>query len=319
MRSKKNTGRLTQEEVKNLGIGSKDLSRNKRIINKDGSFNVRKTGLGFAESFRFYHYLVSVSWPKFILIIFSGYVALNLIFALIYYLIGTDHLLGMIASTEFEKFAEAFFFSAQSFTTVGYGRISPVGMLSSIVASLEALAGLLALALATGLLYGRFSRPIPKIIYSRNALIAPFKDTKGFMFRIANKQKSQMVDVEVRVMLSIFESNNGNRSREFYGLELEYDKINFFPTLWTVNHPIDKKSPLFGLDGEILIENKAEFLVLLKGFDDTFSTTVHDRFSYTAEEVVYGAKFVNIYGVDEEGNGTVALERISDYEKVSVA
>ncbi len=319
MLNKKDTKRLTQEEVKNLGIGSKDLSKSKRIINKDGSFNVRKTGLGFAESFRFYHYLVSVSWPKFFFIVSMGYVAVNLIFASIYYLIGTEHLIGIIAGTELEKFMEAFFFSAQSFTTVGYGRISPLGLLTSLVATFEALTGLLALALATGLLYGRFSRPIPKIIFSRNALIAPYKKVKGFMFRIANKQKSQMVDVEVRVMLSIFESNNGNRSREFYGLELEYDKINFFPTLWTVNHPIDEKSPLFGLNAETLIDGKAEFLVLLKGFDDTFSTTVHDRFSYTADEVIYGAKFVNIYGVDEEGNGTVALERINDFEKVSIS
>lgn len=315
MNDKTNNVNLSHEEIKDLGIGTKDLSKSKRIINKDGSFNVRKTGLGLVESFRFYHYLVSVSWPKFILIVFSGYVAVNLVFAFIYYLIGTEHLLGIIANTEFQKFEEAFFFSAQSFTTVGYGRISPYGMITSIIASLEALVGLLALALATGLLYGRFSRPIPKIIYSRNALIAPYKDIKGFMFRIANKQKSQMVDVEVRVMLSIFENTNGNSAREFYNLELEYNTINFFPTAWTVNHPINEDSPLYGMTETALKAGQAEFLVLLKGFDDTFSQTVHDRFSYTANEVIWGAKFVNIYGVDKEGNGTVALGKIGDYTK----
>ncbi len=312
-----NTVNLTQEDIKDLGIGAKDLSKSKRIINKDGSFNVRKTGLGFVESFRFYHYLVTVSWPKFILIVFSGYVAINFIFAVIYYLIGTDHLLGIIANSELQKFEESFFFSAQSFTTVGYGRISPIGMLTSTLASFEALIGLLALALATGLLYGRFSRPIPKIIYSKNALIAPFKDIKGFMFRIANKQKSQMVDVEVRVMLSIFENTNGNRTREFYNLNLEYNSINFFPTLWTVNHPVEEDSPLYGMTETGLKAGQAEFLVLLKGFDDTFAQTVHDRFSYTAEEVVWDAKFVNIYGTDEKGNGTVALEKISDFTKTA--
>ena len=319
MLNKKNNGRPANEEVRDIGIGSKDLSKNKRIINKNGSFNVIKTGLGFAESFRFYHYLVTVSWAKFFFIVSMGYVAVNLIFAFIYYLIGTNHLLGIIAGSELEKFTEAFFFSAQSFTTVGYGRISPLGLLTSMVATFEALTGLLALAIATGLLYGRFSRPVPKIIYSKNALIAPFKDISGLMFRVSNKHKSQMVDVEIRVMLSIFENSNGNNVRKFYGLKLEYNTINFFPTAWTVNHPIDDKSPLYGLTQNELKARGAEFLVLLKGFDDTFSTTVHDRFSYTAEEVIYGAKFVSIYGVDEEGNGTVALEKISDYEKVSVS
>lgn len=317
MENTTNNVNLSQEEIKDLGIGAKDLSRTKRIINKDGSFNVRKTGLGFVESFRFYHYLVTVSWPKFIIIVFAGYVAVNFIFAEIYYLLGSDHMLGIIANTELQKFEEDFFFSAQSFTTVGYGRISPVGILTSSVAAFEALVGLLSLALATGLLYGRFSRPIPKIIYSKNALIAPFNDIKGFMFRIANKQKSQMVDVEVRVMLSIFENTNGNRTREFYNLELEYNSINFFPTLWTVNHPIVKDSPLYGMTETALKADQAEFLVLLKGFDDTFSQTVHNRYSYTADEVVWGAKFENIYGVDNDGNGTVALEKISNYTKIA--
>ncbi len=316
MKNRQENINSSQEEVKDLGIGSKDLSKSKRIVNKDGSFNVRKTGLGFAESFKFYHYLVTVSWAKFILIVFLGYIFINLIFAMVYYLIGAENLTGVIAETNFEKFTEAFFFSAQSFTTVGYGRISPVGFTASAIAAFESLIGLLGLALATGLLYGRFSRPIPKIIYSNKALIAPYKDIKGFMFRVANKQKSQMVDVEVRVMLSIFENTNGNRTRKFYGLKLEYSTINFFPTIWTVNHPINEKSPLFGLDEKNLKENGAEFLVLLKGFDDTFSTTVHDRFSFTADEVVWDAKFVNIFGTDEDGIGTVALERIGDYDKL---
>ena len=317
MKNKTNNVNLSQKEVKDLGISSKDLSKSKRIVNKDGSFNVRKTGLGFAESFNFYHYLVTISWTKFIIIIFSGYVVLNLLFALVYYITGLDHLIGIMGKSEFNKFMEAVFFSAQSFTTVGYGRVSPEGFVTNVVAAFEALIGLLSLALATGLLYGRFSRPIPKIIYSNNALIAPYKDINGFMFRIANKQKSQMVDVEVRVMLSIFENTNGSRAREFYNLKLEYSSINFFPTLWTVNHPIEKDSPLYGMSETALKAGEAEFLVLLKGFDDTFSQTVHDRFSYTADEVVWGTRFVNIYGVDSDGNATVALEKISSFERVN--
>lgn len=317
MQRRKNIKKLAEEKVKDLGIGPKDLSKSKRIVNKDGSFNIRKTGLGFAESFNFYHYLVTVSWPKFILIIVLGYVALNMVFAFMYYLCGLDHLMGIMGRSDFDKFMEAFFFSAQSFTTVGYGRVSPEGLATNIVAAFEALIGLLALALATGLLYGRFSRPVPKIIYSKNALIAPYKDIKGFMFRISNKQKSQMVDVEVRVVFAIFENKNGSSSRQIYNLKLEYNSISFFPTLWTVNHPIEKDSPLYGMTETSLKDGNAEFLVLVKGFDDTFSQIVHDRYSYTADEVVWGGKFVNIYGVDDDGTGTVALEKISSFEKVS--
>lgn len=307
-----------EEEIKDLGLGSKDISKGKRIVNKDGSFNVIKKGLRFGDWFNFYHYLVAVSWTKFIVIVFAGYIVLNLVFASVYYLIGVEHLGGIIANTEFDKFSEAFFFSAQSFTTVGYGRISPVGFIASTIAALESLIGLLALALATGLLYGRFSRPVAKILYSENAVFAPFKGGTGFMFRLANKQKSQMVDVEVRVMFSILESNNGTSVRKFYNLKLEYNTINFFPTIWTVNHPIDETSPLFGLT-EIDIRNgQAEFMVLLKGFDDTFSQTVHDRFSYRADEIVWGAKFKNIFGMENDGTGTVELDRISEYEKMNI-
>jgi inward rectifier potassium channel len=312
MQQNKQKRLLTEEEIYDLGFGTRETPKGKRIINKDGSFNVLRKGIPFNEFFNFYHYLVSISWTKFILIVFSGYILINILFALIYYLIGTEHLIGIMANNEFEKFMEDFFFSAQSFTTVGYGRISPQGFLTSTVASLEALFGLLSLAIATGLIYGRFSRPVAKIAYSKNAVIAPFKNITGFMFRVANKQMSQMVDVEVRVMYSCLE----NGVRKFYGLKLEYKTITFFPSIWTVNHPIDEESPLNGKNEEDLIKEEAEFLILLKGFDDTFSTNVHSRYSYNANEIVWGVKFSNIFGTDGNGMGTVAVNRISDYEKV---
>lgn len=311
MLNTKNRKPLTDEEIKDLGFGGKE-NQNKRIINPDGTFNMKRKGIPFKDYFNFYHYLVSISWPKFLLIIFSGYVILNLLFAIAYYIIGSEHLLGILGQTPFEKFSEAFFFSAQSFTTVGYGRISPEGMITSSLAAFEALVGLLALALATGLFYGRFSRPIAKIISSRNALIAPFQDITGFMFRVANKQKSQMVEVEVRVMYSIVEDG----IRKFYALKLEYHKIVFFPSIWTVNHPIDEDSPIYGKTEKDLIDGKAEFLVLLKGFDDTFSTNVHSRLSYTADELIWNAKFTNIFGIDDDGSGTVALDRINEFKRI---
>ncbi len=305
------------EEIQNLGLSSRDITR-QRLLNKDGSFNSRRVGLPFWETFNFYHYLVGVSWPKFSLIIFAGYVFLNLLFALVYYLLGVEtHLLGIIASNELEKFTEAFFFSAQSFTTVGYGRISPVGEWTSSIAAFESLVGLMCLAIATGLFYGRFSKPVSKILYSKNALIAPHKDVTGLQFRIANEQRSEIIDVEVRVMFSILKNiNSASPMRKFYNLELEYNKINFFSLVWTVNHVIDKESPLFGLTKDDFENGHAEILILIKGYDDMFMSNVHSRSSYRHNEIIWDAKFVNLYGLDEDGRTTVAMDRISDWESV---
>lgn len=305
------------EEIQNLGLSNKDITR-QRLLNKDGSFNSRRVGLPFWETFNVYHYLVGVSWTKFSLIIFAGYVLLNLLFALVYYLLGVDtHLLGVIASNEFDKFLESFFFSAQSFTTVGYGRISPIGMWTSSIAAFESLIGLMCLAIATGLFYGRFSKPVSKILYSKYAVIAPFQEGTAFQFRIANEQRSEMIDVDVRVMFSILKNSNSNSPvRKFYDLELEYDKINFFSLMWTVNHVIDKDSPIYGLTKEDFSNGHAEVLILIQGYDDMFMSNVHSRSSYRHNEIVWGAKFVSVYGYDDEGRTTVALDRISEIETI---
>lgn len=307
--------KINEAEISNLGLSNRDIAR-QRLLNKDGTFNSRRTGLPFWETFNFYHYLVGVSWFKFSLIIFSGYVVLNLLFAIVYYLLGVDtHLLGVIAGNEFDKFMESFFFSAQSFTTVGYGRISPVGIWTSSIASFESLIGLMCLAIATGLFYGRFSKPVSKVLYSKHALITSFKDVTAFQFRIANEQKSELIDVEVRVMFSILRDENSNSpNRKYYNLKLEFSKINFFSLIWTVNHIIDIESPLYGLSKGDLTKGHAEFLILLQGYDDTFMSNVHSRSSYRHNEILWNAKFTNVYGFDDDGRTTVALDKISDVE-----
>lgn len=305
------------EEIKNLGLSNRDITK-QRLLNRDGSFNSRRVGLPFWETFNFYHYLVGVSWPKFSVIIFSGYVFLNVIFALIYYCLGVDtHLLGVIAANELDKFTEAFFFSAQSFTTVGYGRISPVGEWTSSIAAFESLVGLMCLAIATGLFYGRFAKPVSKILYSKNAVVTPYNNFTGLMFRIANEQRSELIDVEVRVMFSILKNaESGSPMRKFYNLELEYNKINFFSLVWTVNHVIDKESPLYGLTEKDFASGHAEVLILLQGYDDQFMSNVHSRSSYRHNEIKWGRKFVNVYGYDDDGRTTVQLDRISETEPV---
>ena len=305
------------EEIANLGLSSKDISR-QRLLNKDGTFNSRRTGLPFWETFNFYHYMVGVSWLKFSFIVFSGYVLLNLLFAIVYYLLGVDtHLLGVIAASEMDKFLESFFFSSQSFTTVGYGRISPIGTWTSSIAAFESLVGLMCLAIATGLFYGRFSKPVSKVLYSKNAVVTQFNDITAFQFRIANEQKSELIDVEVRVMFSILREENANTPyRKYYNLKLEFSKINFFSLIWTVNHIIDSESPLYGLTKNDLTNGHAEFLILLQGYDDTFMSNVHSRSSYRHNEILWDAKFANVYGFDEDGRTTVSLDKISDTERI---
>ncbi len=310
MSSKKNILTSKKKEVIDLGLGTKVIDEH-RVINRDGTFNVRRTGLPFYESFSVYHWLISMSWIKFCILILAAYLLVNVFFASLYYMGENSNFEGMVVSNNFDRFLNEFFFSTQTFTTVGYGRINPVGVYSNIVSSIESLAGLLSLALATGLLYGRFVRPIAKIIYSDTAVIAPFQSRTGFQFRIANKRSDhQMVDVEVEVMLSSTEDDQ----RKFYNLKLEYSKINFFSATWTVNHPIDEDSPLFGMNADDFKKIDAEFFILLKGFDDTFAQIVHSRSSYKYNEIEWGAKFTSVYGEDEEGEVIIELDKISQYK-----
>jgi len=304
-----------EEEVTDLGLSNKVISLNQRLVNKDGSFNTVRKGLPYHQTFSIYQYLSSISWMKFCAIVFAAYIIINIFFAFLYFIGGEENFVGIKSSNEFERFLNDFFFSTQTFTTVGYGRVNPVGIYSNVISSIESLTGLLSLALATGLLYSRFSRPVAKILYSDNALVAPYKDITALQFRIANKRRDhQMVDVEAEIMFSKVE----NGQRKFFELKLEYNKIHFFSLTWTVNHPIDENSPLYGLTEEDYRNLNVEFLILLKGFDDTFAQIVHSRSSYKYDEIIWNAKFLNIYSTTDDGKSMIELDKISDYEKVLI-
>ena len=188
--------------------------------------------------------------------------------------------------------------------------------MTNTVATFESMAGWLYFAMAAGLFYGRFSRPHARIIFSKNALIAPYRGGIAFEFRIANERDNQLIEVEAQVLLSRRENHDGQTKRVFYPLTLERTQVTFFPLTWTVVHPIDESSPLIGVTQDSLIESDAEFLILLKAFDDTFSQTVHARSSYKHNEVIVGAKFGTIYGTDDRGKTTVELHKIHDIERV---
>jgi len=249
----------------------------------------------------------------------SLFFAINLFFAMCYYVAGVEGLRGVEATTEADKFLNAFFLSTQTLTTVGYGRINPGSHLASTIAAIESLIGLLGFALATGLLYGKFSRPQARVDFSKNAVISPFKEGTAFQFRIVNRiRNSQITDIEARITVAKFEMENGVRVRRFRPMELELSSINFFPLTWTINHPINENSPIYGMNYNDLKDVQAEFLVILNGFDDTFSQTVHKHFSYTVDELVYGAKFVSVFVENRSGVVVQDINKLNDYELVDI-
>lgn len=303
-------------EHKEFGFGTKTSKQKSRLINKDGSFNVDRIEISNWSSLSIYHALVSMSWKKFNIIVVLYFIVINLFFATLYYFTGMEGLKGVEATTEFDRFMEAFYFSSQTFSTVGFGRISPIGNVASSIAAVESLFGLLGFAVATGLLYGRFSRPVARLIFSKNAIIAPFKEGTAFQFRLANKMRnSQLSDMNCRVSVAKLEMENGQQIRRFRSLELEVKNIIFFPMTWTVNHPIDENSPLYGMTEKDMKDADVEFMISLSGFDDTFSQNVASRYSYTHEELVYGAKWVSVFNTNENGQTSQDLNKLSTYEK----
>lgn len=299
-----------------LGFGVKPSVNNQPIMNRDGSSNIKRKGLPFVRYADTYNSLIKMSWGKFLFLILIAYLALNTLFAYLYMLIGIEQLNGVVPGDWIKNFFDAFFFSAQTISTVGYGHISPNGFVTSLLAAIESMLGLLSFALATGLLYGRFSRPSAKLIYSENMVIAPFDTGEALMFRLANYRSNQLIEIEAQILFSMNVNENGSIFRKYWPLELERSKISILALSWTVVHPITSESPLWGLTPADLKENKAEFVIFLKAFDDTFSQTVHSRTSYSYERVVWKAKFKSIIETDSNGILTLNMAGISDFESL---
>jgi inward rectifier potassium channel len=277
---------------RDLGFGSLALRPHYRLLNSDGSFNVRRLHEGLLDKLFGYHALINLDWWKFFGLLGLWYMAINALFALGYLALGPGALQG---SFDGPLFWRAFFFSIHTFATVGYGNILPVSFLANALVAVQTLFGLLSLAVATGLVFARFSRPNARILYSRSALIAPYGDQTSFQFRIVNGRRTQLLNVQALVMHSRFEMVGGARVRRFYSLELERNFVAVFPTNWTVVHPISPQSPIFGWTKEQLFEAEAEFLVLLNAIDETYSQTVYSRSSYSAHELEWGRKFAMMF------------------------
>ncbi len=303
-------------EINNeTGLGTNTALSGGRFFNNNGKANIEVTGLPLWKRLNIYHSLLTMPTWRFIAVIFLFFGITNLIFACLYLGIGIDHLGGMVAADNAERFGEAFFFSAQTFTTVGYGRINPIGFAASLTASMEALIGLMSFALVTGLLYGRFARPKAYIRYSSNALFVPFKDGIALMYRMVPYTKNYLVNVEAKITLAMRIEEEGIIKNRFYNVPLEIAKATTMTANWTLVHMINEESPLAGLSKQDLAAAQAELLIFVQGFDESFSNTVISRASYGHEDFVYGAKFKPMFHPNEDNTKTILhIDRLDDYE-----
>ena len=283
----------TEPPPSDLGFGSIVTTRRRyRLINRDGSFNVRVRRGNWWRGFFSYHTLLSMSWPRVFALLIAGFLAVNALFAAAYLACGRDALAG---DAGLNPRARAFFFSVHTLATIGYGNISPITYAANLIVVAESIVGLLGLAVATGVVFARFSRPVADIRYSAHAVVAPYGDETALEFRVVNGRRNQLINVSAVVMMSRFEGDGAHRRRRFHQLALERSTVAFFPLNWTIVHPIDDTSPLHGWEHAKLVDSEAEFDVLLTAVDETFSQTVHSRSSYTAEEVLFGHRFERMF------------------------
>ena len=295
------------------GLTKQVIAPLRRVIGEDGKFNVHRRGTTWRD-FHPYLQLVNMSWPRFLMWLFLGYVMLNSIFALIYFSFGPDQLTGADAPTAAGRFLNEFFFSSHTLSTVGYGNIAPKGLAANIVATFEALVGVLGFAVATGLLFGRVSRPSARIGFSENLLIAPYQDGTSLQFRMVNRRSNSLMELEAKVMLMTVDSVEGKLQRNYAMLRLERPGVLFLPLSWTVVHPIDENSPLWGKTAEDMVRLQSEILILVKGYDDTFNQTVLARHSYRHDEFLWNRRFAPAFFVDDAGDLVLELKKVGELE-----
>lgn len=302
-------------KINDPGFGYKSNNKAKRLVNNDGSFNMKHVNGNFSVT-ELYSYLIHVSWGKFFFFVFIGYTLVNLLFATVYYSIGIEQLT-LVRTTSSQDFINAFFFSSQTLTTLGYGAISPVGNAAGFVSSFEALIGLLSFSFFTGLIYGRFSKPKAAIRFSETMVLRPFKGKRALMFRLMNKRKNIMIEPGINVTMAVNSTDtNGTFKREFFELTLERKQIMYLPTTWTIVHEIDENSPLYQYTDSEIEALQAELFLLIEYYEDAFSQNVYQMHSYDFNTVEIGKRFVPAYYFDELGNAVLDHNKLSETESV---
>jgi len=309
-----------RQQQRDLGLSGRIAqSRQKRIMRPDGSLNVVRLGQSFWQSLNIYQHLLTVAWSRFLLYVLLVYAAANVLFASLYVAAGPGAIQGGAGTDINSPWLNALFFSVQTIATIGYGQMTPNGVLANSLVAFEALTGLMGFALITGILFARFSRPSALVLRSHVAVVAPYRGQTALMFRIANGRSSQLIDVKATVTYSWMDRAEPDRAvRRFQQLKLERDRVALLPTQWIIVHPIDDRSPFAGLDQAQILSADPEVFVTISATDETFSQLVHTRFSYADEDIVHGAKFTDLFGTTADGVLTINLSKISDFDRVTL-
>jgi len=297
-----------------LGLSSKvGSSDSGRVLNKDGSANVTRIG----GAINLYHWLISVKWSTFLLLIFALYMLANILFAGVYVLIGVDKISGIQGQCWYMDYAHAFFFSAQTLTTVGYGAMAPKGLVSSFVASMEAVIGLLSFSLATGLFYGRFVRPKSPMTFSNIAIVMPDQPFDKLMVRLANRYSHNLLNLEVSLLATMVVPDVNGLKRSYHTLTLENSKVVMLPLNWNVVHIINEESPLYQMSAADAEESQLELILLVNAHDESYGQVIYDRSSWRYTEIVRNARFKVPYYFDETGKTVFNLEMMDSYDLVN--
>jgi inward rectifier potassium channel len=307
-----------KEQDKDLGFGEKVARESReRLLNRDGSFNVERTGLKLTSWLNPYHFLLTISWRTFIGITLLVYFLSNVVFGFFYGILGTESLIDTSSTPTENLFLRGFFFSVQTFATIGYGTIHPVGFIPNFLVTIESYYSMIMTALVTGIVFARFARPTARILFSENAVIAPYQDKTAFMLRLVNSRNNQLIEVGAKIMFSRLVDESGKKVRRFEMLELERDHVSFLPLAWTVVHPIDENSPMFGMNEADFHNSDAEFAILLSGMDETYAQIVHTRTSYKPHEIQFGHKFADMYNPTQSGEKlSIDVKKLSKIQKV---
>lgn len=307
---------ITTRPHPGLGLGGK-LSEQSRVqlLNRDDTFNVRRNAKLPFHPYNAYHTLFWLPVPRLLALMTTAYFTTNLLFACLYWLVGPDALTGA-ARSPLARFEDCLFFSVQTLATIGYGKPVPATRLANTLVAVEALVGLLGFAVLSGLLFARFTRPTAKISFSRNGLVAPYQDGWVLMFRLVNLRNHDLTDVHTVVSFARWVDDNGTRRRRFDQLTLERDFIIFMPLHWVVVHPITETSPLHGLTPESLAASEPEVVCLLRADDETFAQTLHAKTNYDTSDIVWGARFLDMYLPDTD-RVAIDLTRLNETEPVA--
>jgi inward rectifier potassium channel len=299
-----------------LGLGGKLSERSPvRLLNRDGTFNVRRNNLSAFHPYNAYNTLLSLPVPRLLALMAAGYLVANVLFASLYWLAGAGAITGADGAP-LARFEDCLFFSVQTLATIGYGRLVPATRAANVLVGIEALVGLLGFAILSGLLFARFTRPTARISFSRNALVAPYGTGWALMFRLANLRNHNLTEVRAVVSLARWVEEGGRRQRRFHQLALERDAILFMPLHWVIVHPIDDASPMRGMTPASFGAADPEVVCLISAADETFAQTVHAKTSYDKTDIVWGARFRDMY-LPDTAHVAIDLTRLHDIEPMA--